>query len=106
MKRWNFRASSQCPFCNQEEDSTIHIMQCNNEYAKELWKETQWEWIKSAYKIDTCPRAIISIIGEMDKWREGKKQDERIEHGDQLKDVLRSQKTIGWKIFMEGLIAK
>ena len=67
MKRWKLRHHGCCPFCNEDDEDTNHVLECRADMAIECWDEEQWNLIKGLYKIDTNPIMIMPIIREIEK---------------------------------------
>ena len=55
-----------CPFCNEIDEDTTHILECRAPLAVDLWEELQWTCIVGLYKIDTNSWMIMPLIRELD----------------------------------------
>ena len=105
MKRWGFRYQDNCPICNDTDEDTLHILSCTHEISMELWEECQWKLIVELHKMDTASTAIMAIIKELNTLK-FPDQIPQIEHLDKdLQEAILSQRKIGWKNFLEGLVA-
>ena len=106
MERWKMRHTGNCPFCNEEDEDTNHILSCQSPMAIELWEETQWAWIVEMYKRDSNPCMIMPIVRELDTLKYPQRNWPDISGIPPLiKAAIEAQRKIGWKNFLEGLIA-
>jgi hypothetical protein len=93
-------------YCPAPNEDVPHMLQCLDTKALRLWNEALWDYITSLHKIHTCSKAIVAIMKELQAWRENL-PDLDIEHlSPSLSSVIINQRKIGWKQFLEGLLAK
>ena len=105
MKRWAIRPHGYCPFCKAENEDTEHILQCIQDDAQKISQDALWTWTESMIKIGTCPRVVRAMRNEISAWRDNTEQPDITQMNDVLQRAILSQRTIGWKSFLEGLIS-
>jgi hypothetical protein len=106
MIQWKYRHKGNCPYCMEPNEDVPHMLQCSDTKAIRLWNESLWDYITSLHKIHTCPRAIIAIMKELQAWREQLPFPNIDNLSPALHTVISNQRYIGWKQFLEGLLAQ
>jgi hypothetical protein len=82
------------------------MLDCSDTKSIQIWNETLWDYITKLHKINTCSKAIIAIMKELQSWRENRPIP-NIDHLSQpLFTAISNQRKIGWKHFLEGLLAQ
>ena len=106
MRRWNLRYKGNCPFCNQPDEDTLHILQCKSESQTTAWKTCVSELDATLIKQKTCYSLRKVIIVELRAWRNNTNAPpwHNVDH--QLKAVIMEQRRIGWRSFLEGLFSQ
>jgi hypothetical protein len=106
MVQWNYRHKGNCPYCLAENEDVDHILTYKDSQSIRLWNETLWDYITRLHKLHTCNKAIIAIMKELQAWREDLPLPNHDNLSDSLGTAIRKQRQIGWKQFLEGIIAK
>ena len=105
MVRWGLRYKGHCPFCNFPIEDTKHILQCQHESPQKAWKTILGQFKSKLSAIQTNKYLLSSILKEINAWR-NKKQYPSLHNLDyELSNAIRDQRIIGWKLFLEGLVA-
>ena len=104
MKKWNIRPHGYCPFCKNDNENTHHILKCLHEEATKINHDALWVWTESMIKIKTCPRAVRAIRDELYAWRNNTSLPTLDNTNETLTKAILSQRQIGWKSFIEGLL--
>ena len=104
MTRWGLRLEGKCPFCLQDDENILHILQCTHHEAHTAWDKAMITWFKSLIQIGIDTTTIKGIRDELILWKEG--SNDSCSSGDeQIDKLLTSQRKLGWKQFMEGLLS-
>lgn len=105
MKRWNLRYKGLCPFCDQADEDTMHVLKCKHVQPTNTWKTLLTEFDGTLIKQKTSYSLRKAIILEVRAWRNDNLPP-RIDNLDsQLRHAILSQRKIGWRSFLEGLIS-
>ena len=62
---------SKCPWCNADDESVVHVLQCPDIQAQQLWKEEIDKigtWIKDN---KGCPELAHAIVTHLNNWHTG-----------------------------------
>ena len=104
MKRWQLRYASNCPFCGYNDEDTAHILQCQHPPVNISWKTLLDKYDKKLAKQHTNFNLRKAIIQELRAWRNNTRQPTLSFADEKLKHAILTQRTIGWKVFLEGLV--
>ena len=102
-KEWDH---DRCPLCGQEEETTIHMMKCNKEGAKETFAAGMERLDLHMTEQQTCPKLHQVILDSVNSWRDGQPRPRPTDMPYQLRWALRDQDRIGWYNFQLGRVAK
>jgi hypothetical protein len=105
LVQWRFRHKGNCPFCMQANKDIPHLLSCSDTNVIKLWNKSLWDYITKLHKLQTCNRLIVAIMKELQAWREGFQLPLLDYLSADLAAAIKQQRTIGWKQFLEGLIA-
>lgn len=105
MTKWKLRHHGYCPFCQQEEEYTKHILQCTHNTAIKISKDTIWVFVKKLIQIGTCSRLTMALKVELTAWRNNMPRPSLTSLPQDIRIVIIAQRKIGWKTFLEGLIS-
>jgi hypothetical protein len=105
MIQWNYRHKGNCPYCMAENEDVNHLLNCNDAQSIRLWNETLWDYITRLHKVHTCTKAIIAIMKELQSWREHLPLPNLTNLPATLRTAIINQREIGWREFLEGLLA-
>ncbi len=93
-----------CPRCQEEEETTRHVLQCQDPRATETWEmqiNKLTEWFN---KKDTPADLQFAILRRINQWRKDQTFTE-IQGTQLLKDAIQEQDCIGWYNFHLGRIS-
>eukprot|EP00956_Cyclotella_meneghiniana_P010073 scaffold13929_cov79-Cyclotella_meneghiniana.AAC.3 len=97
--------SPTCPFCNQRDETTGHILLCPEEVRVKLlqkYSETLMEWMLD----NNLPRDLVYlIIAFIQRRGEESMEDLCFQLPKEYLSYARAQDSIGWRRFMEGMVA-
>jgi hypothetical protein len=99
-KEWSH---NKCPLCGQQEETTLHVIQCTR--ATNIWNQTLAElriWLDEQ---STEPTLLEAIITNLQKWRQNTPDFNR-NTKPALHQTLLQQNDIGWYSFILGRHAK
>ena len=105
MKRWEMRPHGYCPFFKQEDEDTQHILNCMHHDAQNVSKQALWKLVETLVKIGTCTMAVRAIRNKIEAWRNNTAHPNINHLPDDLATVIKAQRQIGWKSFLEGLFS-
>jgi hypothetical protein len=89
-----------------EKEDVLHMLCCSDPKSIRIWNKSLWDYITYLHKIHTCSRAIIAIMKELQAWREQLPHPNIDSLSPSLYTVISNQQKIGWKQFLEGLLAE
>ena len=107
MKRRGKWPIDNCPRCGEENETTVHVLQCQDPRAKVQWKkslETLNSWMKEQ---KTHPGIRVVVIAHLTKWQENG-PDPTLD-GQEFFDLpaaIMNQNEVGWQAFIEGCPAQ
>jgi hypothetical protein len=104
MKRRKERDSDECPRCHDTEE-VEHIWTCKEHSATDLWNRSVaklQEWLNAN---QISPEVSRQICVGLQEWRTGQPSTWTSEVP-WVKGVLEQQKTLGWRNFFEGFLAR
>jgi hypothetical protein len=98
--------SPKCPFCTRCDETSGHILTCPEEGRVEMLNKLADEFLEWLDDLD-APRDLIFLLVSYVKGR-GRRSMEDIcqELPQDFLDFAKAQDTIGWRRFMEGMVAK
>ena len=105
MVKWKLRYKGSCPFCNTDNEDKNHILRCENSEAQKIWKEGLADLVSSMKKWKTDPTLAKTIEQELHQWHQYNSNHIDL-YPARLKKAILSQRNLGWKNFLEGLISK
>ena len=103
---WNMRQHGECPFCNNGIETTSHLLHCQDEEATELWDKEFQQYLHTLKQIGTSIMLRNIIITELSCWRDNKPFPTTTSLPFELQALIRVQRHIGWKNFLEGVLAQ
>ena len=106
MQRWKMRHLGHCPFCNEPNEDTLHIMQCKHSDSFLHFDDAIKDLIKKLFKLDTCSYLLKALRNELYAWRNHQSLPNIDNYPTLLQQTIHQQRQIGWKQFMEGLITQ
>jgi hypothetical protein len=106
LVQWRYRHKGNCPFCMQPNEDIPHLLSCKDSSSIRLWNESPWDYITKLHKLATCNRLIVAIMKELQAWREDLPLPSLGHLSEELSTAIRQQRNIGWRQFLEGLVAK
>jgi hypothetical protein len=107
LKHYKHQQHCKCPRCLEDNEDTSHVIQCSHPDALSLWSQsldTLEHWMTQNHG---HPELIKLILLGLRKWQ----FKEYIPYNYEILDPLlikayRSQRRLGWKLFIEGYWAK
>ena len=107
MERWNLRFKGHCPFCNYPKETTQHVIMCKHAQPTDKWKTLLQNYDTSLIRLITNYYLRKAIIYELWAWRrKDLKPLPTLLYADQdLKEAIMEQRSLGWKVYLEGLIS-
>ena len=105
MKRWNLRYKGLCPFCEQDDEDTLHVLRCRHANPSQTWRTLLQEFDGILIKQKTSYSLRKAIIIELRAWRDMKPPPVWKNLDEQLKQAILEQRRIGWRSFLEGLLS-
>ena len=107
MERWNLRYKGACPFCSHPRENTTHILKCQHDNPTEEWKNQIKVFDQKLIKLNTNYYLRKAIIYELIAWRKNSLQQlpTLLYADDELKQAILEQRSLGWTVFLEGLIS-
>jgi hypothetical protein len=99
-KEWTH---DQCPWCGQEHEDTVHVLNCQDPRAQELWKKAIGDlntWMK---KQRTHPGIRAAITAYLLAWQGDQPHPTiRNQNSHGLARVIEKQTEVGWQTLVEG----
>ena len=83
----------------------MHVLCCQDDKAKQIWDDELNKFSAKMVKVETSYYLRIAIIREIIAWRKNKEAPSLEYADEQLKEAILEQRDIGWKSFLEGLLA-
>ncbi len=105
MERWQCREVSNCPFCQQTNENTLHILRCQHAEATSSWTDAIDTFNNKLFTIDTSPMLRHYIQLELNWWRNHPNTLPPHIIPPPLREAITQQRSIGWRYFLEGYIA-
>ena len=107
MEKWKMRYKGHCPFCSYPKETTTHVLLCKHSKPTDKWKYLLTEYDATLIRINTNYYLRKAIIYGLWAWRQNALQPlPTLLHADEeLKDIILEQRSLGWKVFLEGLIS-
>lgn len=103
VKRWQYRHSSNCPFCLAEEECVEHILHCLHPDAVSAWNDNLFLFCKAMAKLGTPISIVIAIKRELDAWRNYNSFPPITYLDEDTQQAIITQRIVGWNNFLEGL---
>jgi retron-type reverse transcriptase len=105
LVQWRFRYRGNYPFCRHANEDVPHLLSCIDSKALRIWNKSLWDYITKLHKLQACNSATVVIMRELQVWREDLQLLPLDHLSEELATAIRQQRSIGWKQFLEGLIA-
>ena len=107
MEKWNMRYKGHCPFCKYPKETTTHVIKCQHVAPTEKWKELLKEYDATLARLHTNYYLRKAIIYDIWDWRQNriKARPTLLYADNELQDAVMEQRSLGWKVFLEGLIS-
>lgn len=106
MQQWGLRYEGNCPFCNNPNETTTHILTCRHVDSLAVWNEALHKFTQKTFGNHTCWYLHLAIYSELNTWRHGTNYPSLELYPPLLQIAVIDQRQIGWKNFLEGLISK
>ncbi len=104
--RWKLRPRNNCPYCNQPNETTQHILECQHPNAIENWNNCLNTFKQDLQALDTCPYLTAAIIIGLKSLKSNTTQQQPLHYfTTDLQEAIIQQSQIGWKSLLEGLLA-
>ena len=103
LKRWNIRYEGYCPYCTSPDETTTHILQCEDTDALLGWEEVIKDLLQYMHKIGTCMKLIRATKYELLAWRYNTALPTLDTYPTMLQKLILQQRRLGWKLFLEGV---
>ena len=75
LKQRGYRNNNMCPYCGEKE-TVDHMFQCSSALLKENWEESILNIKKVLVKLSSKIQIINEITENLERWREGKEEEE------------------------------
>ena len=104
MMHWKMRHKSQCPMCNEDNEDTNHILQCQSDISIKKFDTTVHTLLKKLLCLKTRFYVLAAIRNELYSWRRKQPTPDITYLPMDLQVVILQQRQVGWKQFLEGFI--
>ena len=86
-------------------EDTEHILLCSHTDSTNTWDKALSNLQYKLHYLDTCPQLLIAMSNDLQAWRT-RATPPNIDHLPKtLRNVITTQRSIGWQQFLEGLIS-
>ena len=106
LVEWNLRRHGECPFCDHKQEDTLHILKCQHKEVCTNWEKLLQKYTRALKRIRTSPILIKVFVVETATWLASKPHTSTVSLTTTLANAITTQRRIGWKGFLEGLITK
>ena len=89
--------------CNQLQENTLHVLQCQHPAAKALWDSELNASLKWMLLSDIVPDIATSIISNLQQWYNHEHPANSCSGNHLIVQAMRSQTNIGWNTLLEGI---
>ena len=101
-----FQTHSKCPRCNMDNEDVIHVIQCRDTRATNLWNQEldklkEWMLDKGG-----DPDLTNLIYSSLRSWRDSTPLPSFFTSDITLSQAILKQDAIGWKSFVDGFLVK
>ena len=103
LTRWDMRYKGYCPFCQNENETTEHIMLCDNDESIDIWDEAITRLLQKLHKLDTRWYVLVALKTELNGWKR-KLPTSSHSYPELICNAIAEQRRIGWRAFLEGLV--
>ena len=105
MKIYGYQTHSKCPKCQQDNETTDHVLQCQSYGTHCLWQKSMRElrkWIAD----NDGPEELGDIITQnLNAWRQNSPFPP-LPNNRALRNATLQQDSLGWRSFLHGFIGK
>ena len=102
LLRYKYQAHSTCPRCGASQESTSHVLQCNDDSACQLWDNEVDTLNKWMIEKKGQPNLAKVIVDNLHSWKYRLPKSNALPHCHTLRKAIIHQDRIGWKQFIEG----
>ena len=92
--------------CGIENEDTQHVLKCQHMLSIEFWNKALQEYDMKLAKLKTSYYLCQAIILDLDAWRKGEQYPPMLYADAELQTIIKTQREIGWRSFLEGLMAQ
>jgi hypothetical protein len=105
LVRYAYQKHSKCPRCGQDNETTSHIIQCQQPEAVDLWR-TEVQSLRT-WMLSTMghPELVSVITASLLEWQSSSRGYLATPDDATLQLAVNRQRRIGWKSFIEGFWA-
>ena len=108
--QWKTATTDVCPLCLEVKEENFHVWRCCHKTLNQMRRTERLNLEKTLRKLDTDENVMTIINHILDYWDSPDLLEEKLSqlqfYGDNWDQVWRSQKKLGWKNFLLGIISK
>ena len=106
LQRWREQNHSRCPRCQTENETVMHVMQCQHEDAVNLWTTGVVGIEKWMSKNHSLP-GLAAIIGRrLRAWQRGNPLPQEDIYDPQIYQIIQEMDSLGWDNIIFGTLPK
>jgi hypothetical protein len=105
LVKYAYQKHSKCPRCGQNNETTSHIIQCQQHEAVNLWHNEILALRSWMLRTLGHPELVSIITNALLQWQSTSRGFEGIPRDQTLQLAVQRQRNIGWKSFIEGFWA-
>ena len=105
LVKWKYRRTSQCPRCQQDNETTSHLIQCMTPEASQVWTASIAHFRQRMSQLHTDPRITDIWITHLQAHREGTLPIEPLTYHARFLRCLREQNAMSWGSFADGFLS-